>query len=102
MPRSKCPAAFSSLIRSAPDEQCCSIAADVKLRSAWLTGSQQADVLLCLPRFVKFQAVSHLTIFIADNQGDEETTRVQRIQLLGMPQDTTDVSKIKKAGEDDH
>ena len=52
-------------------------------------------------RFVKFQTVTHLTIFVEDNQGGEETTRVQRIQVLGLPQDTTDVSKIKKVGEED-
>lgn len=51
---------------------------------------------------MKFQTVTHLTLFFEDNQGDEETTRIQKIQLLGMPQDTTDVSKIKKIGEDDH
>lgn len=52
-------------------------------------------------RFVKFQKVTHVTIFIEDNQGDEETTRIQRIQLLGMAQDTTDMMKFKKVGEDD-
>ena len=43
--------------------------------------------------------VSHLTIFIEDNQGDEGVTRVQRIQLLGVAQDTFDVAKIKKLEE---
>ena len=43
--------------------------------------------------------VTHLTIFIEDNQGDEDVTRVQRIQLLGVAQDTFDVAKIKKVEE---
>ncbi len=50
-------------------------------------------------RYVKFQKLTHLTIFIEDNQGDEDVTRVQRIQLLGVAQDTFDVAKIKKVEE---
>ena len=45
---------------------------------------------------MKFQKLTHLTIFVEDNQGDEEVTRVQRVQLLGVAQDTFDVAKIKK------
>ena len=50
-------------------------------------------------RYVKFQKLTHLTIFIEDNQGNEDVTRVQRIQLHGVAQDTFDVANIKKVEE---
>jgi hypothetical protein len=34
-------------------------------------------------RFVKFQNVRSLTLFIESNQNDEDTTALHRIQLLG-------------------
>jgi PITH domain len=52
-------------------------------------------------RYVKFQAVNHLSIFIEDNQGDEEVTRVGKIQLLGAAGQTMNVAEIKKV-EDGH
>lgn len=36
-------------------------------------------------RYVLFQNVTHLTIFIAGNQGGGEETVIQRLQLLGIP-----------------
>lgn len=50
-------------------------------------------------RYVKFQAVNHLSIFIEDNQGDEEVTRVGKIQLLGAAGQTMNVAEIKKVEE---
>jgi PITH domain len=50
-------------------------------------------------RYVKFQAVNHLAIFIEDNQGDEEVTRVGKIQLLGAAGQTMNVAEIKKVEE---
>jgi len=43
-------------------------------------------VCVCLERrrrFVKFQNVRSLTLFIESNQNDEDTTALHRIQLLG-------------------
>lgn len=48
---------------------------------------------------MKFQAVNHLSIFIEDNQGDEEVTRVGKIQLLGAAGQTMNVAEIKKVEE---
>ena len=53
-----------------------------------------------LRRFVKFQGVSKLSIFIEDNQGEEETTRVQKIVLYGTSGETMNVKDIKKIGEE--
>jgi hypothetical protein len=50
-------------------------------------------------KYVKFQAVNHLSIFVEDNQGDEEVTRVGKIQLLGAAGQTMNVAEIKKVEE---
>ena len=52
-------------------------------------------------RFVKFQCVHALSVFIEDNQGGGETTRVQKVALLGQPAEKMDVAAIKKAGEEE-
>ena len=55
---------------------------------------------MCMPcRLVKFQKVNVLTIFVGSNQGDEETTIIQRIALTGTSGDTFNVAEIKKVEE---
>lgn len=53
-------------------------------------------------RFVKFQSVSKLSIFIEDNQGEAETTRLQKIALFGSSGETMNVKDIKKVGEEEN
>ncbi|KAG0255166.1 Thioredoxin-like protein 1 [Actinomortierella ambigua] len=52
-------------------------------------------------RFVKFQSVSSITIFVVDNQEDEETTQIQELVFIGSSLDGTDMSALKKV-EHDH
>lgn len=40
--------------------------------------------------------VTHLTIFIEDNQGEDDVTRLQCIRLFGSAGHTMDVAAIKK------
>lgn len=47
-------------------------------------------------RFVKFQSVDNLTIFVADNQGGEETTQIQNIMIIGKTVATTKMSEFKR------
>mmetsp|Transcript_14068 Transcript_14068/g.42463 ORF Transcript_14068/g.42463 Transcript_14068/m.42463 type:complete len:167 (-) Transcript_14068:97-597(-) len=47
-------------------------------------------------KYVKFQAVTHLTIFIEDNHGDDELTRLEAIRLFGSSGQSMDVAAIKK------
>ena len=51
-------------------------------------------------RLVKFTNVSKLSIFIEDNQEEEETTRIQKIMLYGSAGQTMNVNEIKKVGEE--
>ncbi|KAL0057589.1 hypothetical protein AAF712_013410 [Marasmius tenuissimus] len=48
-------------------------------------------------RFVRFQAVNSLHIFVANNHGDEEETVINGIDVIGMPVETTkDLSGLKQ------
>ncbi|XP_004495796.1 PITH domain-containing protein At3g04780 [Cicer arietinum] len=49
-----------------------------------------------LLKYVKFQNVRSLTIFIEDNQTESEITKVQKIQLYGSTVETTDMKGLKK------
>ncbi|KAL8528045.1 hypothetical protein ACS0TY_005747 [Phlomoides rotata] len=47
-------------------------------------------------KYVKFQNVRSLTIFIEDNQSGSETTKVQKIAFYGTTVETTDMKGLKK------
>ncbi|ESK90059.1 thioredoxin-like protein 1 [Moniliophthora roreri MCA 2997] len=51
-------------------------------------------------RFVRFQSVNSLHIFVASNQGDEEETIINAIDVIGVPVETTkDLSRLKQQEE---
>lgn len=50
-------------------------------------------------RLPKFQGTNTLSIFIASNQGDEETTHVTKIVVSGMSLQGMNVADIKKGEE---
>ena len=51
-------------------------------------------------RLVKFTNVNKLSIFVEDNQEEEEVTRIQKIVLYGSGGQTMNVNEIKKVGEE--
>ena len=51
-------------------------------------------------RLVKFQRVNCLTLFIESNQGDADTTIVQKIALLGSAGDSFNVAAIKNVSKE--
>ncbi len=52
-------------------------------------------------RLVKFTNVSKLSIFVEDNQEEEEeVTRIEKIVLYGSAGQTMNVNEIKKMGEE--
>ena len=50
-------------------------------------------------RLPKFQGTNTLSIFIASNQGDEETTHVSKLVVSGMSVQGMNVADIKKGEE---
>lgn len=51
-------------------------------------------------KYVKFQNVRSLTIFIEDNQSGSDITKVQKIAMHGTTVETTDMKGLKKV--EDH
>ncbi|KAF0383902.1 DUF1000-domain-containing protein [Gigaspora margarita] len=49
-------------------------------------------------RFVKFQNVTNISLFIEDNIGDEETTVLKELIFIGSPVETTKMENLKKIG----
>ncbi|XP_072173579.1 thioredoxin-like protein 1 isoform X2 [Diadema setosum] len=47
-------------------------------------------------RFVKFQNVSNVTVFVKNNQGDEETTRIDYLGFIGARGNTTNMGEFKR------
>ena len=47
-------------------------------------------------RYVKFQNVQNLQFFFKDNQGDEETTQIDYLAVIGTPINTTNMSEFKR------
>ena len=52
---------------------------------------------------IKFQNVNNLVLFFMDNQGNEETTVIKYLKVIGAPIDSTNMGEFKriagKAGE---
>lgn len=47
-------------------------------------------------RYVKFQNVQNLQIFVKDNQSDSETTQIDHLVIIGSPVSTTDMNSFKR------
>ncbi|KAL4913210.1 DUF1000-domain-containing protein [Aspergillus aurantiobrunneus] len=59
------------------------------------TGTAKIDL-----RFVKFQSVMSLNVFIVDGDGDGEKTRVDRIRIFGEAGEKRDMGKLEKIGDE--
>lgn len=66
-----------------------------------MTNAQLAGESVSL-KFVKFQSVTQLTIFVETNQGGEPTTQVSKLQIFGISGEKFDVKDIKKQDEHSH
>lgn len=47
-------------------------------------------------RFVKFQNVQNLQIFVKDNQEGTETTQIDYVSVIGSPISTTNMADFKR------
>jgi hypothetical protein len=59
------------------------------------TGTAKAEL-----RFVKFQNVTSLVLFIVDGDGDGEKVRVDRIRIVGDAGEKRDMGKLEKVGDE--
>ena len=50
-------------------------------------------------RFVKFQNVTSLVVFVGEGEGDGERTRVDRIRVVGETGEKREMGKLEKIGE---
>ncbi|CAE6426631.1 unnamed protein product [Rhizoctonia solani] len=50
-------------------------------------------------RYVRFQSVRSLHIFVASNQGNEDETRINAIDVFGQPVETTKMANFRTAEE---
>lgn len=66
--------------------------------SDWDTETATAKLEL---RFVKFQNVYSLVLFVADADGDSEKTRIDRIRFIGETGEKREIGKLEKIGQDD-
>ncbi|KAL6767327.1 PIT1 [Auxenochlorella protothecoides x Auxenochlorella symbiontica] len=64
-----------------------------------LTPAQAAGEPIPL-KLVKFQRVSVLTIFVADNVGDTESTVIEKLAILGSAGDSFNVAEIKDVSKE--
>lgn len=59
--------------------------------------AQDLDGQTFIPlRYMKFQNVFHLTIFVSSNQGDEETTQIRSLELVGTPKKGLQMEGFKR------
>ncbi|KAF3762619.1 DUF1000-domain-containing protein [Cryphonectria parasitica EP155] len=60
-----------------------------------------ADSTANIPlRFVKFQNINSLVIFVESGEGEGEKTRIDRIRVIGETGEKRDMGKLEKIGED--
>lgn len=63
----------------------------------WDTKTGTAKIEL---RFVKFQNVSSLVLFVVNGAGDGEKVRLDRVRIVGESGEKRDLGKLEKVGED--
>jgi PITH domain-containing protein len=51
-------------------------------------------------RFVKFQNINSLVLFVVTGDGDSEKVRLDRIRLIGETGEKRDQGKLEKIGDD--
>ncbi len=51
-------------------------------------------------RFVKFQNVTSLVLFVVDGDGDSERVRVDRVRIIGETGEKRELGKLEKIGDE--
>ncbi|XP_071788601.1 thioredoxin-like protein 1 [Asterias amurensis] len=61
-----------------------------------LTKDEVVDDVAIPLRFVKYQNVSSVTLFVKDNQGGGDVTQINQLAFIGMPVNTTNMGEFKR------
>ena len=51
-------------------------------------------------RFVKFQNINSLVIFVVSGDGDSEKVRIDRLRLIGETGENREMGKLEKVGDE--
>jgi hypothetical protein len=51
-------------------------------------------------RFVRFQNISSLVLFVVDGDGDSEKVRLDRVRLIGESGEKREMGKLEKIGDE--
>lgn len=65
--------------------------------SDWDAATKTAKLDL---RFVKFQNISSLVVFVVDGDGDGEKTRIDRVRMFGETGEKRSMGKLEKVGDE--
>ncbi|KAF6775864.1 hypothetical protein AHF37_04158 [Paragonimus kellicotti] len=79
---------------STPDFSACESAEAVQTFN--LEPKDLADGAVLTLNYVKFQKVTTLTIFVADNQKGTDVTRINKLRFFGSPVSTTNMQNFKR------
>lgn len=69
----------------------------IELKEADWNDDSTANIPL---RFVKFQNINSLVIFVESGEGEGEKTRIDRIRFIGETGEKREMGKLEKIGED--
>jgi len=76
---------------------------ELDLSPADIISTEDGGGALMALRYVKFQNVQNMTIFIVNNQNNDDVTALEYLQIIGMPVESTNMADFKrmagKAGE---
>jgi len=73
---------------------------EIPVETLTFSASELAEETEKPVKFVKFQNVNSLSLFIETNQQDSDVTVINRLTLIGSVMPSTKINELKKIGDD--